>query len=308
MDPDRGFAALAIAGTVSLLVANAVLLVLQWRILREGKRPEWLTRLINAGTGNGQVPAPLLSRAITTVLNPAVLDLTETSPEDQRILHKAMTFSEKTVGEVMVPRPDMICVGASAQIRDVLLAAARSSHSRIPVFDGDLDHIVGFVHAKDLIKLAADATKPLVASEIMRPILAVPENKSINDMLRDFQQNKTHVAIVIDEFGGTSGMVTINDLLEELVGEIFDEVRGGQPDYEVVSDGTVRLSGRMAITDVNERFGLALPDDEFNTIAGLVFGCLGRTPFPGDVAEIEGVRFKVEATNGRRATQLVLQK
>ncbi|MBM3275794.1 MAG: HlyC/CorC family transporter [Candidatus Sericytochromatia bacterium] len=290
------------------MVANAVLLVLQWRILRGGKRPEWFTRLIKAGTGNGHAPGPLLSRAITTVLNPAVLDMPEASPEDQRIVHKAMTFSEKTVGEVMVPRPDMICVGSSAHIRDVLLAAARSSHSRIPVHDGDLDHIVGFVHAKDLIKLAADSTKPLVASEIMRPILAVPENKSINEMLRDFQQNKTHVAIVIDEFGGTSGMVTINDLLEELVGEIFDEVRGGQPDYEVVSDGTVRLSGRMAIVDVNERFGLALPDDEFNTIAGLVFGCLGRTPFPGDVVEMVGVRFKVEATNGRRATQLVLQK
>ena len=200
----------------------------------------------------------------------------------------------------------MICVPADAALRDILCAAGKSGHSRIPVFDADLDHIVGFIHAKDLLKLASEPTLELTAREFMRPILAVPENKSIDDMLREFQQQKTHVAIVIDEFGGTSGMVTLNDLLEELVGELFDEVRTGQPDFEALADGTVRLSGKMSIVAVNELFGLALPDDEFNTIAGLVFGCLGRTPVPGDTAAIEGVSIRVEATNGRRATQLVL--
>ncbi len=296
MDPERSTAAIALAALAFLLVANGLLLAAQIAALRSKKPIAWLARLLGAPAGGAKN-----SRAITTALTTIEMPL-----EDQRIVHKAMAFRAKLVSEVMVPRPDMVCVPAHAPVRDVLQIAGRSSHSRIPVYDGDMDHIVGFVHAKDLLKLAADATRPLVAREIMRAIMAVPENKSIDDMLREFQLQKTHVAIVIDEFGGTSGMVTINDLLEELVGELFDEVRQSQPDFENLADGSVRISGRMAIGDVNERFGLELPDDEFNTIAGLVFGCLGRTPSPGDVADIDGVRVRVEATNGRRATQLVL--
>ncbi|MBM3268783.1 MAG: HlyC/CorC family transporter [Candidatus Sericytochromatia bacterium] len=296
MDPERSFAVLALAAFALLLAANAALLAAQIAALRSGRPLPWLTRFVRRPKA-GDRPARAVTTALTTI---------ELPDEDQRILHKALAFQAKVVSEVMVPRLDMISVPADAPIREVLQKAAGSSHSRLPVYDGDLDHIVGFVHAKDLLRLAADATRPLVAREIMRPILAVPENKSVDDMLREFQVAKTHVAIVIDEFGGTSGMVTINDLLEELVGEIFDEVRQGQPDYESLADGSIRVSGRMAIGDVNERFGLSLPDDEFNTIAGLVFGCLGRTPSPGDVADIDGIRVRVEATNGRRATQLVL--
>lgn len=257
----------------------------------------------NAVSGNGKGHASGergSGRALTTSLSGAEI------PDEQRIVSKALAFSRKAVCDVMVPRLDMICVPASAPLRDILCTAGQSGHSRLPVFDPDLDHIVGFVHAKDLLKLASEPSLELTAREIMRPILAVPENKGIDDMLREFQRHKTHVAIVIDEFGGTSGMVTLNDLLEELVGELFDEVRASQPEFETLSDGTVRLSGRMAIVAVNEQFGLSLPDDEFNTIAGLIFGCLGRTPVPGDEAEIGGARFRVEATNGRRATQIVL--
>lgn len=252
-----------------------------------------------SGHGNGHGNGHSTDHATTSL----GADLDE---GDQRIVHNAIAFARKAVCDVMVPRLDMICVPAGAPLRDILATAGRSGHSRIPVFDQDLDHIVGFVHAKDLLKLASEPSLELTAREFMRPILAVPENKGIDDMLREFQQHKTHVAIVIDEFGGTSGMVTINDLLEELVGELFDEVRTGQPDFEQLADGTIRLSGKMSIVAVNEQFGLALPDDEFNTIAGLVFGCLGRTPVPGDGAEINGASFRVEATNGRRATQIVL--
>jgi CBS domain containing-hemolysin-like protein len=296
MDPERSLS-LGLAAVIVLLAGNGMLLVAQLAFLRTGKVPPWLRWL----AGRGQ-PAVKASRAVTKALTTI-----EMPADDQRIVNRALAFRAKVVSEVMVPRPDMISVPAQAAVRDVLAIAARSSHSRIPVYEGDLDHIVGFVHAKDLLKLAADSTRPLVAREIMRQILAVPESKSIDDMLREFQLHKTHVAIVIDEFGGTSGIVTINDLLEELVGELFDEVRAEQPDYEIVADGTIRVAGRMAIVDLNERFGMALPDDEFNTIAGLVFGFLGRTPSPGDIAEIEGVRVRVEATNGRRATQLVIQ-
>ncbi|MBU6428106.1 MAG: hemolysin family protein [Cyanobacteria bacterium REEB65] len=226
---------------------------------------------------------------------------------DHRIVHKAIAFSGKTVGEVMVPRPDMVCVRAEAPLEEILDLAARTAHTRLPVFEGDVDHILGFVHAKDLLKLARRQERDPVARDLMRPILAVPENKGINDMLRGFQQQKTHVAIVFDEFGGTAGMVTLNDLLEELVGELFDEWRDGDPEVESLADGRIRLSGRAAIDTINELFGLELPDHEFNTIAGLIFGCLGRTPVPGDEAEIQGVHFCVETTNGRRATQIMMR-
>ncbi len=226
---------------------------------------------------------------------------------DRRIVHKAIAFSGKTVGEVMIPRPDMVPVRADAPLDEIFEIAGRTAHTRLPVFEGDLDHILGFVHAKDLLKLAHRCDQEPTARELMRPVMAVPENKGINDMLREFQQNKTHMAIVFDEFGGTAGMVTINDLLEELVGELFDEWREGGPDVESLDDGAVRLNGRVAIDDVNERFGLSLPNHEFNTVAGLIFGQLGRTPSPGDEAEIDGVRFRVEATNGRRATQIVMR-
>lgn len=226
---------------------------------------------------------------------------------DRQILHKAIAFSGKSVGEVMVPRPDMACVRAEAGLDEIFEVAGRTSHTRLPVFDGDVDHILGFIHAKDLLKIAPKPPPDATARDLMRPILAVPENKGINAMLREFQRAKTHVAIVFDEFGGTAGMVTINDLLEELVGELVDEWREGGPEVEPLSDGSVRLQGLVAIDDVNERFGLALPDHEFNTIAGLIFGRLGRTPEPGDVAEIEGVRFRVETTNGRRATSIVMR-
>lgn len=326
MDPDRSLGALVLASLIVLTLLNVVVLAIQIKGWGKGTAANLLGRLAGragragragpaglagrpgagkAGPGagpNGHANGPF-HRAVTTALSAADVD-----QGDQRIVHKAMAFSTKAVCDVMIPRLDMICVPANAPLRDILTAAGRSGHSRIPAFDSDLDHIVGFVHAKDLLKLASEPSLELTAREIMRPILAVPENKSVDDMLREFQLHKTHVAIVIDEFGGTSGIVTINDLLEELVGELFDEVRPGQPDFEALPDGTVRLSGKMAIVAVNEQFGLALPDDEFNTIAGLVFGCLGRTPTPGDEAEIDGARFRVEATNGRRATQIMLHR
>lgn len=285
MDPDRSILVLA-----GLTTVNGALLAFHL----------WTRRLWPLKRDTAKSPLVPQRRAITTALVPS------TEMPDHPIVHKAIAFSEKTVGEVMVPRPDMICIRADATLPEILALAGSSSHSRLPVFAADVDHIEGFVHAKDLLKLAREGTGSLTARALMRPILAVPENKPIHDMLREFQSKKTHVSIVFDEFGGTAGMVTINDLLEELVGEIFDEVRPVAPEVEPMADGRYRLAGRISIESVNERFGLNLPADDFNTLAGLVFGCLGRTPKPGDTVEISEVRFCVEATNGRRATQIML--
>ncbi|HEY9855436.1 MAG TPA: hemolysin family protein [Stenomitos sp.] len=222
--------------------------------------------------------------------------------EEQALLNKAFEFSDKTVDEVMVPRPDMKCLPAEASFEEILQLAAESHHTRLPVYEENVDHIIGFVHVKDLLTRLKEGSG-LIARDLVRPILAVPENKSIADLLTDFRRQHTPVAIVIDEFGGTAGMVTSEDCIEELVGELADEFQEETgPEIERQPDGSVLLDGRVAIDEINERFGLDLPSEEFNTIAGLVFGEIGHTPEVGDEVRVGDMCFRVEATNGRRAT------
>lgn len=224
--------------------------------------------------------------------------------EEQALLNKAFEFADKTVDEVMVPRPDMKCLPAKASFDEILQLAADSHHTRLPVYEENVDHIIGFVHVKDLLSRLKES-EDLKARDLVRPILAVPENKSIADLLADFRRQHTPVAIVIDEFGGTAGMVTSEDCLEELVGELADEFQEEVgPEIASQPDGTVLLDGRAAIDAINDRFGLELPSTEFNTIAGLVFGEIGHTPEVGDEVSLGGQCFRVEATNGRRATLL----
>lgn len=243
-----------------------------------------------------------LSGAITGALNGA-------TAAQRQIVHNAMGFTGKTVGALMVPRPDMVCVAADTPIAQVFRTFGTSAHNRIPVHEGDLDKIIGFLHAKDLMRVAGGAPGDLVARDLIRPVLAVPVNKPVHQMLHEFQTTRTHLAIVLDEFGGTAGMVTINDLLGQLAGEVHDELRPGLPDFAREADGTWSVRGLVSIVEVNQRLGLDLPSEDYNTLAGLVFGVLGRTPEPGDevmLAPDAGVRCKVLATNGRRATLLRL--
>jgi len=225
--------------------------------------------------------------------------------DEQALLHKAFEFADKTVDEVMVPRLEIQCVPVSARLQEVLALAGACHHTRFPVYEGSVDHIVGVVHVKDLLGRLGEA-ETVEARAVMRPVLAVPENKSISDMLTEFRRRRTQVAIVIDEFGGTAGLVTMEDLMEQLVGEISDEFEVGASDVEPQVDGSYLIDGRVNIDRLNERFALDLPDDEFNTIAGLVFGEIGHTPEVGDEIRVGKALFRVEATNGRRATRIRL--
>jgi putative hemolysin len=225
--------------------------------------------------------------------------------DEQALLHKAFEFADKTVDEVMVPRLEIQCVPVSARLQEVLTLAGACHHTRFPVYEGSVDHIVGVVHVKDLLGRLGEA-ETVEARAVMRPVLAVPENKSISDMLTEFRRRRTQVAIVIDEFGGTAGLVTMEDLMEQLVGEISDEFEVGASDVEPQADGSYLIDGRVNIDRLNERFALDLPDDEFNTIAGLVFGEIGHTPEVGDEIRVGKALFRVEATNGRRATRIRL--
>ena len=223
--------------------------------------------------------------------------------DEQALLHKAFDFADKTVDEVMVPRLEIKCVPVTVRLSEVLALAGACHHTRFPVFEGSVDHIVGVVHIKDVLGRLAEADS-LEARAVMRPVLAVPENKSISDMLTEFRRRRTQVAIIIDEFGGTAGLVTMEDLMEQLVGEIADEFEVDVTEVERQGDGSYLIDGRASIDRLNERFALELPDDEFNTLAGLVFGEIGHTPEEGDEIHIGKALFRVEATNGRRATRI----
>jgi putative hemolysin len=279
-----------------------VVLLAGWLAARPGRLHaifRWFPHRVSRFLAEG---SEVLSGAITGALHAA-------TAAQRQIVHNAMGFTGKTVGALMVPRPDMVCVAADTPVAQVFRTFGTSAHNRIPVHEGDLDKIIGFLHAKDLMRVAGGPLEGLVARDLIRPILAVPVNKPVHQMIHEFQTTRTHLAIVLDEFGGTAGMVTINDLLEQLAGEVHDELRPGLPDLARDGDGAWFVRGLVSIVEVNQRLGLDLPCEDYNTLAGLVFGVLGRTPEPGDEVQLspdDRVRCRVLATNGRRATLLRL--
>jgi putative hemolysin len=229
-----------------------------------------------------------------------VLDDVETT-----MIHQVLDFSDTVVRKVMTPRIDVTAASVLSPVSLMIQIITESGHSRIPVYEGDLDNIVGVVHAKDLLALAtAGRSDEKVPASARRPAYFIPESKKVGDLLGEMRRGKQHMAIVRDEYGVTSGLVTIEDMLEEIVGEIQDEYDHEMPMVQVVDDQTFILDGLMGIEDVNDRLGLELSDDEADTIGGFVFNLLGHQGKQGETAEFEKARFVVETTDGRRVTKV----
>lgn len=226
---------------------------------------------------------------------------------EQEMLHKVFAFSDKVAREVMVPRPDMYCLRLDMRFDEVLQAVNAEGHTRYPVFDEDIDHIVGIFHAKDLIKVMAEGPEGFELKQHLRDVPFVPESKAVDDLLSEFKKGKTQVAIVMDEFGGTAGLVTLEDLLEEIVGDIVDEFDEESPEVEALAPDAYLVDGLYRIADANERFALDLPTDDFDTMGGWVFGQLGREPQVGDHATFGRVLLTVHSMDGHRITRLHLQ-
>ena len=222
--------------------------------------------------------------------------------DEKEMISGIFEFGETDVKEVMVPRIDMKCISADESIEAARKLILETGHSRIPVYEGSIDNIIGILYAKDLLRyLNSKKAKPKSLREIIRPAYFVPETKKLDDLLREFQQNRVQIAIVVDEYGGTAGMVTIEDILEEIVGEIKDEYDIAEEEQlELIDEKQAIVDARMNIRDVNEALGISLPEEEFDTIGGLLFNTLGRIPSPGDEVEIDGVKLRVERMRGRR--------
>jgi CBS domain containing-hemolysin-like protein len=220
--------------------------------------------------------------------------------EEREMIHSIFEFGDTILREVMVPRPDMVAVPQETPLEQVLELILRTGFSRIPVYEGTIDEVVGLAYAKDVLSRLHDgqADKPL--AEILRPAPYMPESMRAAECLREMRQRKSHMVIVIDEYGGTSGLVTLEDLLEEIVGEITDEYDREEPNVEPLPDGDYRVNARLGIDEVNELLDVQLPSTEWDSIGGLLFNLVGGVPREGQEIVFQGLRLRAERVQGRR--------
>ena len=224
-------------------------------------------------------------------------------PGERDMVRSVFELGDTIVREVMVPRTDMVFIEADKTVEQALSLALRSGFSRIPVVGENEDDVVGIAYLKDIVAWShehpgAEATEKVAT--VIRPASYVPDSKPVDELLRQMQAQRSHVAIVIDEYGGTAGLVTIEDILEEIVGEITDEYDNEQPPVEWLSDGSARVTARLSATELGELFGVNLEDEDVETVAGLLAQALGRVPIAGSTATVRGLRLTAENLAGRR--------
>lgn len=232
-------------------------------------------------------------------------DESQNSDEAEAILDAVAGLDRKVAREVMIPRTDMIAIEDTASLSEALAAITAAGVSRVPVYHDTLDDIRGILYAKDLLPAFAEAKAGILPADLVRPALFVPETKPVDELLREMRR-RTHIAIVADEYGGTAGLVTIEDLLEEIVGEIYDEYDPQVAMVTTLPDGRVRMDARMSIDDLDELFGTALEVDG-DTAGGLFTELAGHIPQAGESVEVQGLRFTVEKMEGNRVRQLVVE-
>ena len=228
--------------------------------------------------------------------------------DERKMLHAIFDFGELLVRRVMIPRTEVSAFEADIHLEEAIDIAIHSLYTKFPVYDDDLDNIIGIVHIKDLLRAAHDPERrDCKVRSLVREAYFVPESVPVKAVLQQFRAKRRHIAVVVDEFGGTAGLVTLEDLMEEIVGEVSDPFDNTQPEIQKRPDGSVMLEGLTSIEEVNKELGLTLQDQNYDTIAGFVFGNLNRIPEVGDVVEHDGIRLHVEEMDGMRIAKLVLE-
>jgi CBS domain containing-hemolysin-like protein len=283
-------------------LVSAAPLVLLTRVL--GPLPKLLILLGNAITpGKGFREGPFS----TEVELRELVDLAEASAViesgERKMIHSVFELGDTIAREVMVPRTDMVYVERHKNLRQTLSLHLRSGFSRVPVVGENLDDVVGMAYLKDIVRRdfeAPDVEFTQRIDEVMRPVHYVPDSKPADALLSEMQAMRQHIAIVVDEYGGTAGLVTIEDVLEEIVGEITDEYDAEEVEPEVLEGGTTRVSSRFPVDDLDELVGVDVQDDDVDSVGGLMAKHLGRVPIPGSTVECHGLRFEAERATGRR--------
>jgi putative hemolysin len=220
--------------------------------------------------------------------------------EERRLIESIIEFGDTVAREIMVPRPDMVIIANDATVSEALDLAIAHGYSRLPIFGADESDIVGLAYTKDLIRSEREARGDMPVLELGRPVRFIPENKPVNRLMKEMQQGKFHLAIVADEYGDIAGLITLEDCLEELVGEIVDEYDIEEIDVERLANGDYLVDGGISIHDLNELLDIHLPDDDWDTLGGFVFNTLEHVPEPGEEVAFDGWRFVAEEVEGRR--------
>ncbi|MHB8680513.1 MAG: hemolysin family protein [Acidimicrobiales bacterium] len=224
--------------------------------------------------------------------------------EERALIHSIIEFGDTIVREVMRPRPDMVAIERDATVSEALGAAMAAGFSRLPVHSGNIDDILGITYAKDLIRAERDGHGHEPVGIYMRGAHFVPETKRVSRLMREMQERKFHQAIVVDEYGGTAGLVTLEDLIEELVGEIVDEYDVEEPPVENLGDGEVSVTARLPVDELNELLHAHLPEGDWDTVGGLLFNVLGRVPAQGESVDVDGLHLTAERVQGNRVGRI----
>lgn len=270
----------------------------------------WVTRaLISVANailpGSGIPEGPYTSEEMLLAMADSAAAEAVIESQERTLIHSIIDFGDTVVREVMVPRPDMVSVESDAAIGDVIDIAISAGFSRIPVYGKGIDDIVGLVFVKDLVRAEREGRRDEHVSAVLREAQFVPESKRVAQLMTEMQAGKQHMAIVVDEYGGTAGLVTLEDVIEELIGEITDEYDTEETPVETLEDGTVVVNARMPIDEVNEVVpGVDLPEGDWDTVGGLIYSLLGHVPTEGEQVEITGHRLRAEKVQGRRIGQV----
>ena len=259
----------------------------------------WLTNVLVRGKGLER--GPFVSEQELLAVVSAAADDGVVEHEEQELIHSVIEFGDTVTREVMVPRPDMVTVDNDATVTEALDIAIEKGVSRLPVLgDGEDDDVIGLAYAKDLIRLERAGAGTTLVRTVVRAVHVIPENKPVNRLMREMQANKFHLAIVADEYGAIAGLITLEDCLEELVGEIIDEHDNEQAEIVRLPNGDYLVEGGVSVSDVNDLLELDLPDDDWETVGGFMFGTLEHVPIIGEDVDFDGWRFTAKSVVGRR--------
>jgi len=241
-----------------------------------------------------------LQEAISSSEEEGLLDETEGD-----MLQAIFEFGDTIVREIMVARPDMVCCASDSPLDELLDLILSSGHSRVPIYEGSIDRVIGVVYAKDLLRYWGAGKDELSPVAVMRPPFFVPETKRIEELLVDFRTRRVHMAVVVDEYGGTSGLITIEDLLEEIVGDIQDEHDREEDWVQLQSDGALLLDARANVEELEERFDIEISREKFDTVGGLLIHLLGKVPHAGEIIRTHGLILKVVESDERKVSKVL---
>ncbi len=258
--------------------------------------------------GAANVPAPRVTESELLAMADVAQAEDVIELEERTFIHSIIDFGDAVVREVMVPRLDMFTLDGSVTVHDALEQVLAAGRSRVPVHDGDVDDVVGIAYAKDLMAVEHEGHGDEPVRSHLRPAHFVPETKRLAALLREMQDAKFHMSIVVDEYGSVVGLVTLEDLIEELVGEIVDEYDVEEPVVETLPDGSVVVTGRMAIDDVDDLLGTELPQEGWDTVGGLLLAVSGHVPVEGESVDVDGVRLVAERVQGRRISRVRIER